>query len=109
VSPTRARSAPAHRPLPAVPTRRSSDLSTRGSVTAPSSVGRPAGAAGRASARSRAERDAGGGGARPYTRGPSGGKSALAWRGGDRAEEHTSGLQSRFELVCRLLLEKKKV
>src|SRR5699024_11306747 len=25
-----------------------------------------------------------------------------------RAEEHTSELQSRFELVCRLLLEKKK-
>src|SRR5699024_12178767 len=25
----------------------------------------------------------------------------------DRAEEHTSELQSRFELVCRLLLEKK--
>src|SRR5699024_12591971 len=28
------------------------------------------------------------------------------WRG--RSEEHTSELQSRFELVCRLLLEKKK-
>src|SRR5699024_12227357 len=26
---------------------------------------------------------------------------------GDRSEEHTSELQSRFELVCRLLLEKK--
>ena len=26
----------------------------------------------------------------------------------DRSEEHTSELQSRFELVCRLLLEKKK-
>src|SRR5438067_4749167 len=26
-----------------------------------------------------------------------------------RSEEHTSELQSRFELVCRLLLEKKKV
>src|SRR5699024_12672810 len=25
-----------------------------------------------------------------------------------RSEEHTSELQSRFELVCRLLLEKKK-
>src|SRR6266704_6722196 len=25
-----------------------------------------------------------------------------------RSEEHTSALQSRFELVCRLLLEKKK-
>src|SRR5699024_9731231 len=28
-----------------------------------------------------------------------------AWR---RSEEHTSELQSRFDLVCRLLLEKKK-
>src|SRR6266704_1994193 len=29
--------------------------------------------------------------------------------GGGRSEEHTSELQSRFELVCRLLLEKKKL
>src|SRR5699024_11831428 len=29
-------------------------------------------------------------------------------RGGSRSEEHTSELQSRFDLVCRLLLEKKK-
>src|SRR5438445_3709131 len=28
--------------------------------------------------------------------------------GGDRSEEHTSELQSRQYLVCRLLLEKKK-
>src|SRR5207249_6835176 len=28
-----------------------------------------------------------------------------AWK---RSEEHTSELQSRFDLVCRLLLEKKK-
>src|SRR5699024_11819999 len=27
---------------------------------------------------------------------------------GERSEEHTSELQSRFDLVCRLLLEKKK-
>src|SRR5699024_12177788 len=27
---------------------------------------------------------------------------------GQRSEEHTSELQSRFDLVCRLLLEKKK-
>src|SRR5690606_40056200 len=34
----------------------------------------------------------------------------LAWaaRGDDRSEEHTSELQSRENLVCRLLLEKKK-
>src|SRR5699024_11745818 len=29
-------------------------------------------------------------------------------RGSPRSEEHTSELQSRFDLVCRLLLEKKK-
>src|SRR5699024_12429450 len=29
-------------------------------------------------------------------------------RGTTRSEEHTSELQSRFDLVCRLLLEKKK-
>src|SRR5207249_11777518 len=29
-------------------------------------------------------------------------------RGRTRSEEHTSELQSRFDLVCRLLLEKKK-
>src|SRR5439155_3438381 len=28
---------------------------------------------------------------------------------GDRSEEHTSELQSRGHLVCRLLLEKKKI
>src|SRR5437868_13280867 len=27
----------------------------------------------------------------------------------ERSEEHTSELQSRFDLVCRLLLEKKKL
>src|SRR5207249_10607417 len=33
---------------------------------------------------------------------------AFAAGGGDqRSEEHTSELQSRFDLVCRLLLEKK--
>src|SRR5207249_7395436 len=33
--------------------------------------------------------------------------SGLAFDG-SRSEEHTSELQSRFDLVCRLLLEKKK-
>src|SRR6266496_5909912 len=31
-----------------------------------------------------------------------------AWRRDGRSEEHTSELQSRRDLVCRLLLEKKK-
>src|SRR5207248_10467484 len=40
----------------------------------------------------------------------------IAWRGGvdslvrgARSEEHTSELQSPYDLVCRLLLEKKKI
>src|SRR5699024_11809688 len=39
-------------------------------------------------------------------------RSAPAWNSSSvaatRSEEHTSELQSRFDLVCRLLLEKKK-
>src|SRR2546422_7343204 len=39
----------------------------------------------------------------------SGGRFELAASSGDsRSEEHTSELQSRLHLVCRLLLEKKK-
>src|SRR2546422_6938590 len=34
--------------------------------------------------------------------------AALLWSLGARSEEHTSELQSRLHLVCRLLLEKKK-
>src|SRR5690349_23635625 len=44
------------------------------------------------------------GGSRSFERPP-----LHAARGGDvRSEEHTSELQSRRDLVCRLLLEKKK-
>src|SRR5699024_11649444 len=35
-------------------------------------------------------------------------ETVLDNRPDDRSEEHTSELQSRFDLVCRLLLEKKK-
>src|SRR2546422_4164192 len=35
-------------------------------------------------------------------------QGALQRRLGERSEEHTSELQSRLHLVCRLLLEKKK-
>src|SRR5699024_5639340 len=35
-------------------------------------------------------------------------KNRYKWFGKKRSEEHTSELQSRFDLVCRLLLEKKK-
>src|SRR5207249_5818906 len=42
--------------------------------------------------------------------GPSGGGATYLLPGlaEARSEEHTSELQSRFDLVCRLLLEKKK-
>src|SRR2546429_6664751 len=50
--------------------------------------------------RSRAEHAAGPGG------GGAGGRAAPGGR--VRSEEHTSELQSRLHLVCRLLLEKKK-
>src|SRR3712207_7216740 len=36
------------------------------------------------------------------------GRSYVAWIEGRRSEEHTSELQSRQYLVCRLLLEKKQ-
>src|SRR5699024_12791694 len=36
------------------------------------------------------------------------GKPVCAKSPASRSEEHTSELQSRFDLVCRLLLEKKK-
>src|SRR6266699_4227801 len=36
------------------------------------------------------------------------GRLATAWPAALRSEEHTSELQSRPHLVCRLLLEKKK-
>src|SRR5689334_24614385 len=37
--------------------------------------------------------------------------AGFPWRGSERlrSEEHTSELQSQFHLVCRLLLEKKKI
>src|SRR5437868_331632 len=37
-----------------------------------------------------------------------GGRTCRSHPGRARSEEHTSELQSRFDLVCRLLLEKKK-
>src|SRR2546430_7888319 len=40
-------------------------------------------------------------------RGRKAGRATLLW-GGSRSEEHTSELQSQSNLVCRLLLEKKK-
>src|SRR2546422_7210278 len=46
---------------------------------------------------------------RDHDRGHEPGLNLLRDReGGQRSEEHTSELQSRLHLVCRLLLEKKK-
>src|SRR3712207_8739523 len=42
-------------------------------------------------------------------RAPVGRREGQAGTRGDRSEEHTSELQSRQYLVCRLLLEKKKI
>src|SRR2546429_4916783 len=39
---------------------------------------------------------------------PPGPGRGAGWRGAARSEEHTSELQSRLQLVCRLLLGKKK-
>src|SRR5699024_12630597 len=39
-------------------------------------------------------------------RGPAAPRGRAGGRGRRRSEEHTSELQSRFDLVCRLLLEK---
>src|SRR5687768_17698896 len=88
-----------HRELHSVPTRRSSDL--------PEDAG----------AAERSEEDAGlegeerrrGRDSEPGSaRGAGGGRAARrAHPAGPRSEEHTSELQSRLHLVCRLLLEKK--
>src|SRR6266568_2451701 len=44
------------------------------------------------------------------TNGPEASKNrASAWNWARKSEEHTSELQSQFHLVCRLLLEKKKI
>src|SRR2546421_6520958 len=39
---------------------------------------------------------------------PERGRPTVGGKGRERSEEHTSELQSRSDLVCRLLLEKKK-
>src|SRR2546421_6175400 len=47
-------------------------------------------------------------GVSPFTRKPISRAAIWTGGGGGRSEEHTSELQSRSDLVCRLLLEKKK-
>src|SRR5437868_10534505 len=47
-------------------------------------------------------------GVRPTVRCAVSSTARAPWVSKHRSEEHTSELQSRFDLVCRLLLEKKK-
>src|SRR2546422_6820445 len=92
------------RPTPS-PTRRSPDLVPPRA----SDVGRTARFARRKIRppwTSAADRPAGGPGRRPFFPPP---QSFRADRRFVRSEEHTSELQSRLHLVCRLLLEKKKI
>src|SRR5690625_6674736 len=88
------------RALHSFPTRRSSDLGGRG--------GPVGGALLRASTLGRAQAPDRGGRSRPHIPRPPRAGSARAPAAGTRSEEHTSELQSRGHLVCRLLLEKKK-
>src|SRR5207249_8175171 len=76
------------RDLHSFPTRRSSDL-----------LQGPGAADGRGRLRDEAVLSGGAAGA--------GGSAGTPAQGDGRSEEHTSELQSRFDLVCRLLLEKK--
>src|SRR5699024_12826536 len=77
-----------HRDLHSFPTRRSSDLSRRRAPWSGCSRSSPRSSATAARRRGRIRRP-----------------PRLCC---SRSEEHTSELQSRFDLVCRLLLEKKK-
>src|SRR5699024_12774582 len=83
-----------HRVLHSFPTRRSSDLRAD-AVLGP----RGGGAAGAVGPRAGCTARGRGRGRR--------GRRCTCRRAGRRSEEHTSELQSRFDLVCRLLLEKK--
>src|SRR5207302_7658646 len=87
---------PPHPHLPPFPTRRSSDLSSA------SSTSRPPGLclASSASPRTRCSD------ARRLL--PASVRMSVPVGKSNRSEEHTSELQSRENLVCRLLLEKKK-
>src|SRR5690349_24171113 len=87
-----------HRDLHSFPTRRSSDLPHDVIEVAVLLEGVPDGVA----ARVEAVRGLLGAGATVDTETPH------WWGGYPRSEEHTSELQSRRDLVCRLLLEKKK-
>src|SRR5690625_6831905 len=87
----------AHQDPHSFPTRRSSDLTgnTTSGNTAPART---------ATSQGPLPADGGSGPTASRAPAPGGDRSARA----PRSEEHTSELQSRGHLVCRLLLEKKK-
>src|SRR5690606_41580601 len=94
------------RDLHSFPTRRSSDLPAGGDLRADRAA--------RAGPVAAAAVGVGGGGAGPADRADGGQRrdpgplGPAPGRPAQRSEEHTSELQSRENLVCRLLLEKKK-
>src|SRR5699024_12650242 len=102
----------AHSPLPhylftAPPTTQPSTLSLHDALPISAARARP-----RPPTRPDLRARAPGGGRSPCrrrSRAPdSGSWCRTIWSSRERSEEHTSELQSRFDLVCRLLLEKKK-
>src|SRR5690606_41235223 len=101
--------AAAHRALPSFPTRRSSDLLARDRPW--SGRSHEFAVATRGGPRRHVDRDDGPQAATGGRFGISGSQwlrnSRRSWLS-RRSEEHTSELQSRENLVCRLLLEKKK-
>src|SRR5699024_12534023 len=92
-------SSPPHSDLHSFPTRRSSDLMARhfGMALAPWDV---LGAGRFFPKKALEERKSRGEGIRTFMK-------PVLEQTPERSEEHTSELQSRFDLVCRLLLEKK--
>src|SRR5207248_10477830 len=89
-----------HLAHPAFPTRRSSDLSPGAASGLPATKSGESSYTGKASAAICTETGPWAPGACAKNRDPG--------RPGPRSEEHTSELQSPYDLVCRLLLEKKK-
>src|SRR5690606_41803252 len=101
-------SAAAHRELHPFPTRRSSDLRSACCTTRRTCSPHPTRP--RAGCRSRwaTTRTSGTTGASRNCVARSRGRNTFRSPVASRSEEHTSELQSRENLVCRLLLEKKK-
>src|SRR5207253_11402648 len=96
-----------HRALHSFPTRRSTDLSSAAVTGDRSALVRASSARARAARMAAAAADtmvvSSSSSRRSATR-----RSSAGTPGSCRSEEHTSELQSRGHLVCRLLLEKKK-